>query len=894
MSALAAPEPYELYNEWPTKITYTDGLVIYYEYNNYLYKTVWTNLTNTTVVSLGKMTGGTVMYEFEGVNGASLCTDASATDSTKMRFFHLPKTAGDSIDGYIRSTHKDRVIDKSKPAVKITCLGVTPTWNWAEDYSSAKAVFVAENENVQKTIDASVSTSEVAATNCREKDKTIYTASATYGGSDWTDTKTVEKDTYGPHIYDQEVAEKKYLKSDVTCVSPAIYYKSCICGAYTINETFEYGSARGHSLYYSADGAVITAYCSEYGCTLRDLPIGTATISAEDATYTGSAIETGEIVYSEDWPGGKGYKVYYENNTDVGTATAKLIISGVNDKFIYDNITASVTFDITADYTAADKALTDLEAALGTDTLTDEATALYDEYKETLESYKADKTTVQDDVNTLTANINALKDNIVNDTAILPVYTAIDEAYATIVVPADETLTDEAQAKLNAIDEAVAEAKKSATQAELNVVEAGILADIKALTDAITDTSALKADYTEVDTAFAALVAPEGDELTEEAAAVIAEIKAAVDALKAEDTSKTELDAADDEILADIKAVADAIADTSYLKADYTAVDEALAALVAPEGDELTEEAVAAIAEIKAAVDALKAEDTSKTELDAVDDDILADIKAVADAIDDTSALKADYTEVDEAFAALVAPEGEELTEEAVAVIADIKAAVDALKAEDTSKKELDAVDDEILADIKAVADAIADTSYLKADYTEIDTAFAALVAPEGDKLTDEAAAAIAEIKATIDALKAADTSKTELDAVDDEILADIKAVADAIADTSALKADTSVADGIIAAIDETLAEGKFNDEEAIARIEEIKAEIEAIKADGNASMAEYQEKINSLIPELESLYEYCQECECCGNIHTTMIHEYICIIIRLVKLIKSFISYVG
>ena len=705
-------------------------------------------------------------------------------------------------------------------------------------------------------------------------------------GETWNGDKKTDYATGTPYsttitVKDHSFSNYSIIESTVGCTTDGQKTASCDYGCGETNTVTAEGSANGHNCTYAAVGNRVTAVCGKCGYS------ATAEITATDATFTGSPIKTAKVTYSDNWADDRP-DIDYKDNTNVGTATASVTVGKQGGS----RATFTVTFDITADYTAADKALADLEATLGDDTLTDDAKALYDEYKQTLESYKADKTTVQNDVNTLTANIEALKDNVADDTAVLPDYTAIDEAYETIVVPNGDTLTDEAQAKLNAIDDAVAEAKKSATQAELNAVEAGILADIKALTDVIADTSALKADYTEVDEAFASLVVPDGEELTDEADKAIEDIKAAIDALKAEDTSKTELDAADDDILADIKAVADAIDDTSALKADYTEVDEAFASLVAPQGEALTDEAVKAIEDIKAAIDALKAEDTSKTELDAADDDILADIKAVADAIDDTSALKADYTEVDEAIASLTAPEGEELTEEAVAVIADIKAAVDALKAEDTSKTELDAADDDIFADIKAVADAIADTSYLKADYTEVDEAIASLTAPEGEALIDEAVAVIADIKAAVDALKAEDTSKTELAEALVEINADIKAAEDAIADTSYIKANTTVADEIIAAIDETLAEGKFDDAEAIARIEAIKAEIEAIKADGNASMAEYQEKINSLIPELEGLYEYCQECEYCGNIHTSFFHEIICLFHMLINLISSLFNF--
>ncbi len=48
------------------------------------------------------------------------------------------------------------------------------------------------------------------------------------------------------HSYTQQNPSNNYLKSAATCTSPAVYYRSCTCGAKG-TETFTYGSALGHS-----------------------------------------------------------------------------------------------------------------------------------------------------------------------------------------------------------------------------------------------------------------------------------------------------------------------------------------------------------------------------------------------------------------------------------------------------------------------------------------------------------------------------------------------------------------------------------------------------------------------------------------------------------------------
>lgn len=87
-----------------------------------------------------------------------------------------------------------------------------------------------------------------------------------------------------------------------------------------------------HSYTYSGSGSIITEECD---CGHS----ATATISIRDGanlTYTGSAITSAEVTYSDDWQGGD-LTPTYENNTNAGTAMATIT---------KENATASVTFTI--------------------------------------------------------------------------------------------------------------------------------------------------------------------------------------------------------------------------------------------------------------------------------------------------------------------------------------------------------------------------------------------------------------------------------------------------------------------------------------------------------------------------------------------------------------------
>ena len=51
----------------------------------------------------------------------------------------------------------------------------------------------------------------------------------------------------GNHVYDQEVESSEYLATPVTCMTPARYYKSCICGAKGTEAFAATGSHLGHA-----------------------------------------------------------------------------------------------------------------------------------------------------------------------------------------------------------------------------------------------------------------------------------------------------------------------------------------------------------------------------------------------------------------------------------------------------------------------------------------------------------------------------------------------------------------------------------------------------------------------------------------------------------------------
>ncbi len=59
-------------------------------------------------------------------------------------------------------------------------------------------------------------------------------------------TDNIEKGSYSAHSYTEEIVKPEALKSQADPTTPAIYYKSCVCGIIGTSETFSYGIPADH------------------------------------------------------------------------------------------------------------------------------------------------------------------------------------------------------------------------------------------------------------------------------------------------------------------------------------------------------------------------------------------------------------------------------------------------------------------------------------------------------------------------------------------------------------------------------------------------------------------------------------------------------------------------
>lgn len=148
------------------------------------------------------------------------------------------------------------------------------------------------------------------------------------------------------HNY-QQVVDDKYLKSEATCTSPAVYYVSCVSCGEAGTETFTYGDKLPHDLIYvaytpattTADGNIKYWYCNVCGKYFADA-FGTQEISKADTiiaalpTIGAPTVPTGGLVF--------GSITDTENNI--------LILDAVTDGITIEEFSAVVSIPMTNDF----------------------------------------------------------------------------------------------------------------------------------------------------------------------------------------------------------------------------------------------------------------------------------------------------------------------------------------------------------------------------------------------------------------------------------------------------------------------------------------------------------------------------------------------------------------
>ena len=88
------------------------------------------------------------------------------------------------------------------------------------------------------------------------------------------------------HVYNQEVATSAYLKTPATCLSQAVYFKSCVCGNFS-EDTFTAGDYGAHVMTEAGYHASVAPDCEKDG----SIAYFTCSVCSKDCTLDGKEIK---------------------------------------------------------------------------------------------------------------------------------------------------------------------------------------------------------------------------------------------------------------------------------------------------------------------------------------------------------------------------------------------------------------------------------------------------------------------------------------------------------------------------------------------------------------------------------------------------------------------------
>ena len=145
-----------------------------------------------------------------------------------------------------------------------------PEWTWAEDYSTATATFVCGNNDEHVEEIEAVVTSETTDPTCTEAGETVYTATVTFEGKEYTDTKTESIEATG-----HDWGEPTWTWSDDNK---------------TVTATFVCNNDESHTMTVEA---TVTEETTEPTCTEDGTITYTATVTGPDGKeYTDTNADT--------------------------------------------------------------------------------------------------------------------------------------------------------------------------------------------------------------------------------------------------------------------------------------------------------------------------------------------------------------------------------------------------------------------------------------------------------------------------------------------------------------------------------------------------------------------------------------------------------------------------
>ena len=211
----------------------------------------------------------------------SAVTKAATCSATGVRTY----TATATVNGKSYTTTKTETIPVNSSAHS---WGTTPSWTWSSDYKSAAALFTcANNSSHTQKVTASVSAKTTAAT-CTAAGKTVYTATVSFGGKTYTDTRQVAIAALGHNWGEWQITKQPTATTEGTKV------RKCTRSGCTASETATIPKTT-HSHSYTAKKVAATVTTQGYTlhtCSCGDSYKDTYTAKLSLRIYGTSRYET--------------------------------------------------------------------------------------------------------------------------------------------------------------------------------------------------------------------------------------------------------------------------------------------------------------------------------------------------------------------------------------------------------------------------------------------------------------------------------------------------------------------------------------------------------------------------------------------------------------------------
>jgi len=158
-----------------------------FAYSDHFYRVDWSGINSvTTTVKLDFLTSGRLVAQRNGNTSSDITLVVSASDWNYWKASHITGlTPGQTSDGYTingdLATGASNKTNGGKKVCTVTCLSASaPTWAWSADRSACTATFTCtEDASLTATVTATVMAAGGS-----------ITASATFNGTAYTDTKT--------------------------------------------------------------------------------------------------------------------------------------------------------------------------------------------------------------------------------------------------------------------------------------------------------------------------------------------------------------------------------------------------------------------------------------------------------------------------------------------------------------------------------------------------------------------------------------------------------------------------------------------------------------------------------------------------------------------------------